>query len=57
MQTIFHHNSSGDLAFTGKLKRREVNKAITLHPIKDFKHLYRLHVYFEVHAHTLYTYR
>ncbi|XP_035702067.1 chondroitin sulfate synthase 1 [Folsomia candida] len=47
MQTIFHHNSSGDLAFTGKLKRREVNKAITLHPIKDFKHLYRLHVYFE----------
>ncbi len=48
MQSIFYHNSSGELAFTSFLKQREVHRAISLHPIKDYRHLYRLHAYFQV---------
>jgi chondroitin sulfate synthase len=47
MQTIFYHNSSGESAFTESLKQREVHRATTLHPVKDFRHLYRLHSYFQ----------
>ncbi|KAL4717208.1 hypothetical protein ACJJTC_017095 [Scirpophaga incertulas] len=47
MQTILHHNSSGAAAYTGQLKKREVHRAITLHPVKDPKQLYRLHAYFK----------
>ena len=43
MQHIFHHNSSGNDAFTGDLLSREVLRAISLHPIKQSKYLYRLH--------------
>ncbi|XP_032789583.1 chondroitin sulfate synthase 1 isoform X2 [Daphnia magna] len=42
MQNIFHHSSSGRTAFTGPLKSREVHRAITLHPIKEHAHMYRL---------------
>ena len=48
MQTILYHNGSGSEAFTGNLNQKEVHRAITLHPIKDPIHLYRLHVYLEV---------
>ncbi|XP_041980482.1 chondroitin sulfate synthase 1 [Aricia agestis] len=47
MQTILHHNSSGSAAYTGRLKRREVHRAITLHPVKDHRQMYRLHTYFK----------
>ncbi|XP_063979175.1 chondroitin sulfate synthase 1 isoform X2 [Diachasmimorpha longicaudata] len=45
MQSILYHNSSGDQAFTGNLKKREVHRAITLHPVKSPPHMYRLHNY------------
>ncbi|XP_050442213.1 chondroitin sulfate synthase 1-like [Adelges cooleyi] len=45
MQTIFYHNSSGREAFTGNLKQKEVHRAITLHPIKQHSHMYRIHNY------------
>ena len=43
MQHIFHHNSSGNDAYTGDLLSREVLRAISLHPIKKSKYQYRLH--------------
>lgn len=43
MQHIFHHNSSGNNAFTGELLSREVLRAISLHPIKKYEYQYRLH--------------
>ncbi|KAK6631475.1 hypothetical protein RUM44_006002 [Polyplax serrata] len=45
MQTILYHNSSGYEAFTGNLKQKEVHRAITLHPVKQYKHMYRVHNY------------
>ncbi|XP_071450437.1 chondroitin sulfate synthase 1 [Hetaerina americana] len=45
MQTILYHNYSGHEAFTGNLKQKEVHRAITLHPIKNHKNLYRIHNY------------
>ncbi|XP_015126312.1 chondroitin sulfate synthase 1 [Diachasma alloeum] len=45
MQSILYHNSSGDQAFTGNLKKKEVHRAITLHPVKSPPHMYRLHNY------------
>lgn len=48
MQTILYHNSSGYEAFTGNLKQKEVNRAITLHPVKQYRHLYRVHNYMRV---------
>lgn len=45
MQTILHHNSSGAAAYSGRLKRREVEQAITLHPVKLPPHMYRLHAH------------
>ncbi|XP_053611389.1 chondroitin sulfate synthase 1 [Plodia interpunctella] len=47
MQMILHHNSSGENAYTGRLKKREVHRAITLHPVKNYRHMYRLHSYFK----------
>lgn len=47
MQTILHHNGSGNLAYTGRLKKREVHRAITLHPVKDHRQMYRIHSYFK----------
>ncbi|XP_049871595.1 chondroitin sulfate synthase 1 [Pectinophora gossypiella] len=47
MQTILHHNGSGALAYTGRLKKREVHRAITLHPVKDHRQMYRMHTYFK----------
>ncbi|KAI5643856.1 chondroitin n-acetylgalactosaminyltransferase domain-containing protein [Phthorimaea operculella] len=47
MQTILHHNGSGSLAYTGRLKKREVHRAITLHPVKDHRQMYRMHSYFK----------
>ena len=43
MQHIFHHNSSGNEAFTANLLAAEVLKATSLHPIKQHKYLYRMH--------------
>lgn len=54
MQNILYHNSSGNEAFTGNLKHREVHRAITLHPIKQYRHLYRVHNYMGVSSETLY---
>lgn len=51
MQAILYHNSSGDQAFTGNLKRKEVHRAITLHPIKSPPYMYRLHNYIKVLPH------
>ena len=48
MQNIFHHSSSGRAAFTGPLKSREVHRAITLHPIKEHAHMYRLNNFLQV---------
>lgn len=45
MQSILHHNSSGNRAFSGNLKNREVHNAITLHPVKKAPFMYRLHAY------------
>ncbi|KAL0122149.1 hypothetical protein PUN28_007124 [Cardiocondyla obscurior] len=45
MQSILYHNSSGIQAFTGNLKKKEVHRAITLHPVKSPPHMYRLHNY------------
>ncbi|XP_076285045.1 chondroitin sulfate synthase isoform X2 [Lasioglossum baleicum] len=45
MQSILYHNSSGARAFTGNLKKKEVHRAITLHPVKSPPHMYRLHNY------------
>ncbi|XP_070168255.1 chondroitin sulfate synthase 1 [Polyergus mexicanus] len=45
MQSILYHNSSGTQAFTGNLKKKEVHRAITLHPVKSPPHMYRLHNY------------
>ncbi|XP_006609594.1 chondroitin sulfate synthase 1 [Apis dorsata] len=45
MQSILYHNSSGAQAFTGNLKKKEVHRAITLHPVKNPPHMYRLHNY------------
>uniref|UniRef100_A0A1A9W8P6 Hexosyltransferase n=1 Tax=Glossina brevipalpis TaxID=37001 RepID=A0A1A9W8P6_9MUSC len=43
MQYILRHNSSGPTAYTGKLKRKEIHNAISLHPIKQAPLMYRLH--------------
>ena len=48
MQTIFYHNSSGQNAFTGNLKKKEVHRAITLHPVKKHENLYRINNYMQV---------
>lgn len=45
MQIILYHNQSGEAAFTGDLKRKEVHRAITLHPIKHPQYMYKLHNY------------
>ncbi|XP_052870514.1 chondroitin sulfate synthase 1-like, partial [Anopheles cruzii] len=45
MQSILHHNSSGNRAFSGSLKNKEVHSAITLHPVKQPAFMYRLHAY------------
>ena len=48
MQNIFYHNSSGHMAFTGPLKSREVHRTITLHPVKQYSHMYRVNNYVQV---------
>lgn len=45
MQVILYHNQSGEAAFSGDLKQKEVHRAITLHPIKQPRYMYRLHNY------------
>lgn len=44
------HNSSGPYAFTGKLKRKEIHNAISLHPIKQAPLMYRLHSFVQVRS-------
>ncbi|XP_015927513.2 chondroitin sulfate synthase 1 [Parasteatoda tepidariorum] len=46
MQSIFYHSFSGEEVFTGRLKTKEIHRAITLHPIKQPPYLYRMHSYF-----------
>jgi chondroitin sulfate synthase len=55
MQTILYHNSSGHDAFTGNLKQKEVHRAITLHPVKQHQHMYRVHNYMKVSKDSLIT--
>ncbi|KAL1454364.1 hypothetical protein WDU94_010633 [Cyamophila willieti] len=53
MQNILYHNSSGRDSFTGNLKVKEVHRAMTLHPVKRHKHMYRIHNYMrglKIHA-------
>lgn len=45
MQVILYHNQSGDAAFSGNLKQKEVHHAITLHPVKQPQYMHRLHQY------------
>ena len=47
MQKLFLHdyNGNGNI-FLGKLDTNTINDAITLHPVKDPAHMYRLHVHF-----------
>lgn len=54
MQLILHHNSSGQNAFTGNLKSKEIHNSITLHPVKRAPLMYRLHSYMQgLHAQEL----
>lgn len=53
MQSILYHNSSGMEAFAGPLKQREVHRAITLHPVKNHTHMYRLHSYIQASTNPL----
>lgn len=46
MQSIFYHSFSGEEVFTGRLKTKEIHRAITLHPIKQPPYMYRMHSYF-----------
>lgn len=48
MQNYFYHNSSGNAAFTGNLRKKEVHRAITLHPVKQ--HQYQHHVLNHFHS-------
>lgn len=48
MQHIFHHNSSGDDAYTRDLLSRDVLRAVSLHPVKRPKYQYRLHNFFNL---------
>lgn len=48
MQSILYHSKSGSDAYAGPLKKQEVHRAITLHPVKNHTHLYRLHTYIQV---------
>ncbi|KAH1012717.1 chondroitin sulfate synthase 1 isoform X1 [Dendroctonus ponderosae] len=47
MQVVFYHNKSGNAAYSGNLKTKEVHKAITLHPLKHPEYTYRLHKYIQ----------
>lgn len=46
MQSIFYHSFSGEEVFSGRLKTKEIHRAITLHPIKQPSYMYRIHSYF-----------
>lgn len=46
MQTIFYHNFFGEVALKGRVRRREVHRSLTLHPIKDPREMYKVHAYF-----------
>ncbi|XP_054286275.1 chondroitin sulfate synthase 1 [Macrosteles quadrilineatus] len=47
MVNVFYHNYTEKTAFTGPLKSKSVHDAITLHPIKLPKYMYRLHNYIQ----------
>uniref|UniRef100_A0A6B0VFC7 Hexosyltransferase n=1 Tax=Ixodes ricinus TaxID=34613 RepID=A0A6B0VFC7_IXORI len=46
MQTIFYHNFFGEVALKGRVRRREVHRSLTLHPVKDPREMYKIHAYF-----------
>lgn len=46
MQWLFYHNQTKSNAFHWDLETKAVQNAITLHPIKDPKYMYRLHIHF-----------
>lgn len=48
MQVILYHNQSGEAAFSGDLKQKEVHRAITMHPVKHPQYMARLHNYIKV---------
>ena len=50
MQTIFHHNQSGSVAFTDDLHVKEVHRAISLHPVKTSQHLHRIENYYTANS-------
>ncbi|UYV63520.1 CHSY1 [Cordylochernes scorpioides] len=46
MQSIFYHSFSGEGMFEGRLKKRNIQRAVTMHPIKSPPRMYRLHSHF-----------
>ena len=47
MRKLFLHDYNGNgTIFLGELNTKNINDAITLHPVKDPAYMYRLHVYF-----------
>ena len=46
MQWLFYHNQSRNNAFHWDLETKAIQNAITLHPIKNPKYMYRLHSHF-----------
>ncbi|XP_050293932.1 chondroitin sulfate synthase 1 [Anthonomus grandis grandis] len=47
MQVIFHHTKNAEELYSGNLNRKEVHKAINLHPVKNHEHLYKLHTFIQ----------
>lgn len=47
MRNILYHNSSGTEAYAHSLSHPEIRRAITLHPVKNYRNLYRLHYYMQ----------
>jgi len=46
MQHLFHHNSSAEMGYKeGLIRAKEVNRAITIHPIKSPSSMKKLHLF------------
>ena len=47
LHKLFFHDYNGNgKIFVGELDSKNINDAITLHPVKDPAYMYRLHVHF-----------
>ena len=45
MSALFHQSKNEKKSYEGNLNSSEVRHAITLHPVKDTKRMYKLYVY------------